>query len=47
MSKYQSIYGKGNSTEQTNGDANKKRKINDDDGKEQSGIAKLARFAKQ
>lgn len=48
MKVFQSIYGKTNSSE-SNGDTNKtaKRKINEENGHEPSGIAKLAKFAKQ
>lgn len=45
---YQSIYGKNNPSE-SNSETNKtaKRKINEENGHETSGIAKLAKFAKQ
>lgn len=48
MNVFQSIYGKTNSSD-SNGDINKtaKRKIIEENGHETSGIAKLAKFAKQ
>lgn len=48
MNVFKVTYGKTNSSE-SNGETNKtpKRKINEENGHETSGIAKLAKFAKQ